>query len=259
MIDLHSHIIPNVDDGSKSIEETFQMIEEASKVGFSAIISTSHYIENSYESDAMERLAWVNALQEGLAKKNIDIKLFLGNEIYFTENMVKLLENGQAASINNSRYVLFEFPLNTKPMNIYDVIYDVMQNNYIPILAHPERYSFVQKEPELIYDLIESGVLMQANYASIYGYYGEKAKIIVQKFLENDYIHFLGSDVHKPNTIYPKIPIILEEIKEIVGEVKFEEITSYNQTLVLQNKKIEIDDPKHFKLSLKEKMKLNLK
>lgn len=259
MIDLHSHIIPNVDDGSKSIEETFQMLEEASKAGFVAVVSTSHYIENAYESNVMERLAWINALQEGLAKKDIDLKLFLGNEIYFTENMVSLLKSGEVTSINNSRYILFEFPLNTKPMNIYDVIYEVMENNYIPILAHPERYSFVQKDPNLIYDLIESGVLMQANYGSIHGFYGERAKIIVQKFLENNYIHFLGSDVHKPGTLYPKIPKILEEIKELIGEVKLEEITSYNQTLILQNKKIEIDEPIPFKLSLKEKMKLNLK
>ena len=259
MIDFHSHIIPNVDDGSKSLEETFKMFEEAEKVGFKAIISTSHYIENSYESSADERRIWINALQEGLDKKRINLKLYLGNEIYFTENMVNLLKKGLAASINNTNYVLFEFPLNTKPMNIYDVIYEMMGNDYIPILAHPERYSFVQKEPELILDLIEAGVLMQANYGSILGRYGEKAKIIVKKFFENNYIHLLGSDVHKPETVYPNVPDALDEIKAIVGEEKLEELTMFNPALVLQNKKIEIEEPEPFKLSLAEKMKLNLK
>jgi len=259
MIDFHSHIVPNVDDGSKSIEETFKMFEEAEKAGFKAIVSTSHYIENSYESSAEERKIWISALQDGLNKKNINIKLYLGNEVYFTENIVKLLKSGLVASINNTNYVLFEFPLNTKPMNIYDVIYEMMGNGYIPILAHPERYSFVQKDPELIFDLIDAGVLMQANYGSILGRYGEKAKIIVKKFFENNYIHFLGSDVHKPETVYPTVKDAINEIKAIVGKEKIEELTMFNPALVLQNKKIEIEEPEPFKLSLAEKMKLNFK
>ena len=100
---------------------------------------------------------------------------------------------------------------------------------------------------------------MQANYGSILGRYGEKAKIIVKKFFENNYIHLLGSDVHKPETVYPNVPDALDEIKAIVGEEKVEELTMFNPALVLQNKKIEIEEPEPFKLSLAEKMKMNLK
>ncbi len=259
MIDFHSHIIPNVDDGSKSLEETFKMFEEAEKAGFKAIISTSHYIENAYESNMAERKVWINALQEGINKKNINLKLYLGNEVYFSENIVDLLKKGIVATINETNYVLFEFPLNTKPMNIYDVVYDILGNGYTPILAHPERYSFVQKQPSLIFDLIEAGVLMQANYLSILGWYGEKAKIIVKKFFENNYIHLLGSDVHKPDTIYPNIQQALDEIKSIVGEEKLRELTCLNEESILQNKKLEIEEPLHIKLSLTEKIKFGFK
>lgn len=100
---------------------------------------------------------------------------------------------------------------------------------------------------------------MQANYGSILGLYGEKAQIIVKKFLENDMIHFLGSDVHKKNSIYTKIGQALNEIKLIVGEEKLKELTTINPSLVLKNEKIDIDEPKEFKLSLKEKMIINLK
>ena len=134
MIDLHSHIIPNVDDGSKSVEETFEMLKEAKQVGFEAVISTSHYIENTYESNVAERTVWINALQENLQKTGIDLKLYLGNEIYFTENIIHLLEEGKATSINNSNYVLFEFPMNTRPMNIYDVVYDMIGYKIVPII-----------------------------------------------------------------------------------------------------------------------------
>lgn len=259
MIDMHSHILPNIDDGARSIEETFHLIQEAKEAGFEAIISTSHYMEGYYETDAPEREVWVNAIYDKLQEKNIDIHLYLGNEIYFSENIIKLLEEGKASTINDTSYVLFEMPLNVEPLNLYDVIYEMMQYKLVPILAHPERYTFVQEEPELIYDLIEKGVLMQANYASIIGYYGQKAQMIVKKLLENNMIHFLGSDVHRQNTIYPKIPQILEELKNIVGEAKLEELTTTNPKLVLKNKRIDIDEPHKIELTLKEKIIMKLK
>ena len=259
MIDFHSHILPNIDDGSRSIEETFNLIKEAEKAGFEAIISTSHYMENYYETDVPEREVWVKAILENLETKEIDTKLYLGNEIYFSDKIIDLLEKRKASTINDTSYVLFELPLNSEPMNLYDVVYDMLQYKLVPILAHPERYSFVQKDPDLIYDLIEKGVLMQANYGSIIGQYGEKAQMIVRRFFENNMIHFLGSDVHRPNTIYPRIPKILNVIADIVGEEKIEEMTTTNPRLVLNNKKIEIDEPLDFKLSLKEKIIMNFR
>ena len=259
MIDIHTHILPNVDDGSKSIDETFELLNEAKKAGFDTIISTSHYIEDYYNVNVSEREVWINAISEILKKENNDLKLYLGNEVYLTENIMELLETGKATTINKSRYILFEFPMNTKPMNMYDIIYDMLQNKLIPILAHPERYSFVQKEPEIIYDLIQKGVLMQANYGSIIGRYGEKAQLMVRKFFENNMIHFLGSDVHKKNTIYPRITQALNEIKDIIGKEKLNELTTINPSMVLEDRKIDIDEPIEFKMSLKEKMIINLK
>ena len=234
-------------------------IKEAQKAGFEAIISTSHYMENYYETDVPEREVWVKAICENLQTKNIEINLYLGNEIYFSDNIIELLEQRKASTINDTSYVLFELPLNAEPMNLYDVVYEMLQYKLVPILAHPERYSYVQKDPDLVYDLIEKGVLMQANYGSIIGQYGEKAQIIVRKFFENNMVHFLGSDVHRPNTIYPKIPQILREIESIIGSEKLEELTTKNPKLLLNNKKIEIEEPTDFKLTLKEKMIINFK
>lgn len=254
MIDMHTHILPNVDDGSKSIEETFNLIKEAREVGFEAIISTSHYIEDYYETNTAERRLWINAISEKLKENNINISLYIGNEIYMSENIINLLEQGKATTMNDTSYVLFEMPLNAKPLNLYDVIYEMLQHKLVPILAHPERYSFIQDDPEIVYDLIQKGVLMQANYASIIGKYGQKAQIIVKKFLENNMVHFLGSDVHRQNTIYPQIPTILVELENIVGKEKLDELTTINPSLVLQNKRIDIDEPEEIKLTLKEKL-----
>ena len=149
--------------------------------------------------------------------------------------------------------------MHNEPMNLYNMIYEMQQCKLVPILAHPERYSFVQKDPELIYDLIQKGVLMQANYGSIIGQYGEKAQIMAKKFLENNMIHFLGTDVHRQNTIYKKMPEILSVLAEIIGEEKLSELTTENPKLVLNNKKIDIDEPRKIELSLKEKIIINFK
>ena len=254
MIDIHSHILPNIDDGSRSIDETFNLIREAKNVGFDAIVSTSHYMEGYYETNVPEREVWVKAIYENLQAKNIDINLFLGNEIYMSENIIKLLEDRKASTINDTSYVLFELPLNAEPLNLYDTIYEMQQYKLVPILAHPERYSFVQREPELVYDLVEKGVLMQANYGSIIGQYGKKAQMIVRKFFEGNMIHMLGSDVHRQNTIYPKIPQILSELNSLIGEEKLEELTTTNPNLVIHNKRIDIETPHMMKLDFKEKM-----
>ena len=253
MIDIHTHILPNIDDGSRSIEETFNLIREAQNVGFEAIVSTSHYMEGYYETNAPEREVWVNAIYENLQAKNINMQLYLGNEIYFSENIINLLEDGKASTINDTSYVLFEMPLNAEPMNLYDIIYQMQQYKIVPILAHPERYSFVQKEPELVYDLIQKGVLMQANFGSIIGQYGNKAQRTVKRFYESDMIHLLGSDVHRQNTIYPKIPQILSELNELIGEERLKELTTINPRLVLQNKRIDIREPHTIELTWKEK------
>ena len=256
MIDVHSHILPNIDDGSRSIEETFNLIKEAKEVGFEGIVCTSHYMENYYETNRPEREVWINAIHENLENKNIDMNLYLGNEIYMSDNIIELLEDGKATTMNDTSYVLFELPMNAEPMNLYDMVYEMQQYKIVPILAHPERYSFVQTDPELIYDLIDKGVLMQANYGSIIGQYGKKPQMIVQKFLENNMIHMLGTDVHRQNTIYPKIPEIILELKSLIGEEKVKELTTINPELVINNKRIDIRKPYKVELTLKEKISM---
>lgn len=259
MIDFHTHILPNIDDGARNIEETIHLIQEAKKAGFEAIISTSHYMEGYYETNVPEREMWIHIIYQKLQEENLDMKLYLGNEIYLSENMISLLEEQKASTINDTSYVLFEMPLNIEPMNLYNVVYEMMQYKIVPILAHPERYIFVQQDTELIYDLIGKGVLMQANYASVIGYYGPKAQIIVKKLLENHMVHFLGTDVHRPNTIYPRMPQILQKITQIIGKQELEKLATINPKLVLQNKRIDIEEPNKIKLTQKEKWMMKWK
>ena len=235
MIDFHSHILPGIDDGSKTLEQSILMVNEAKEAGFTKIISTSHYMQGYYECDKERRKQLLSQVQD----KVQGIELYLGSEIYITNDIIQLLKNGQASSINNTRYVLFEFPLiNTKPMNDKEVIYRLIENGYIPIIAHPERYPFIQENPDYLFELEEMGALFQANYGSIIGMYGLKAKKTLKILLKNNLISFLGSDVHRNGQIYNKMEKVIKKLKKIISDEKFNEITEINPQKVLNNENI---------------------
>lgn len=252
MIDIHSHIIPEADDGSKSIEDTFVMLEEAQKAGFTDIISTSHFIEGHYELNKIDRQAWIIALNKGIKQKNIDINLYNGAEIFVSENMCDNIKNNIIGTLNNSRYVLFELPMNTKTIYLNEIIFKLISMDLVPIIAHPERYSYVQKDPNMLIDFIEMGVLFQSNYASIIGYYGKEAKNTVKKLLQNNMIHFLGTDNHRPNTIYADMNNILQELKKVISDEKIELLTEINPRKIINDEEIATEQP----IKIKEGFKL---
>ena len=235
MIDFHSHILPAIDDGSKSMEDSIQILREAREAGFSKIISTSHYLEGYYEIKEEDR----KRLIQELKNEDIGLELYVGSEIYITENMVDLLKEKKASSINNSKYVLFEIPMNNKTMLTKEIIYRLIENGYVPVLAHPERYSFIQQNPEELEELVDMGALCQSNYGSIIGLYGKKTEKTVKKLLKNNLIHFFGSDVHRQEQIYNKIPKAIKKIKKIISEDKFIELSEINPQKVLNNEEIE--------------------
>ncbi len=254
MIDFHTHILPNVDDGAKSTQEALELLKEAKKTGFDTVILTSHYIQNHFEVNVKDRTKLLESIKAMLKENKINMDLVLGNEMYFSDLINEFIKSCDACSINNTKYVLFELPFNIKPNNLYDVIYSMLQNKFIPILAHPERYSFVWKNPNLVKDLIEKGVLIQSNFGSFIGQYGKKAQILVKKLLKNDMIHFLGTDAHRIGTIYSQMPEILSKLKKYIGKEKLELLTETNPRLVLENKDIEVLEPKEIKISLIEKI-----
>ena len=133
MIDLHSHILPGLDDGSRTIEETFNLIKEAEEVGFEAIISTSHYMEGYYETNAAEREVWLQSIEKNLPIKNIGMKLYLGNEIYFSEHIIQLLEERRASTINDTSYQLINHQkiriIHTFYSNYFNLVDNEIINN----------------------------------------------------------------------------------------------------------------------------------
>ncbi len=250
MIDFHSHILPNIDDGSTSMEESVNLIKEAAQAGFTGIISTSHYLQNYYECVEKERKVLLAELAEqaemndaNARKYNVlDVgnkvelpKLYLGSEIYITTEIVELLKEGKASTINGTNYVLFELPMNSKPLFAKDVVYKLIQNGYKPIIAHPERYSYVKEDIQFARELKDMGALFQSNYGSVIGMYGSTAKKTLKKLLKEDLISFLGSDVHTVGQIYPKVPKILKKLEKWISPEKLKELTTLNAEEILKS------------------------
>ena len=151
MIDLHSHILPNIDDGSRSLEESIEIIKQAVSNGVTDIIVTPHFIlGSSYNKEKKENKKLLAELQEKVKNENIDINLYLGNEIFVDIEMVSLLIKKKISSLNDTRYVLFELPMNSKYKNIRKTLFDLQSAGYIPVIAHPERYRVIKENPKLV-------------------------------------------------------------------------------------------------------------
>lgn len=235
MIDIHSHIIPNVDDGARSVEETFNILKEAQEAGFTDVILTSHFLLNYYETNAQELIFWKKKLQEVLKKQGTKINLHSGMEIYITNQMEELLENKKILTLANSRYMLIELPLATNVKYFDYVVYYLEAKGIKPIIAHPERYKCVQKDPDIVEEYIEKGCLIQCNYGSIVNLYGREAEKTIKTLLKKNQVHFLGSDVHRENGTYLIILDAIKKIRKIIGENKINEITTINPKKILQN------------------------
>lgn len=239
MIDMHTHILPNIDDGSESMEETIRMLKEAKEAGFTDIITTSHYIENSYDITKRERKNIINEIKSKLDIENINIKLYNGAEAYISNNIYELIEKEELPTLNNSKYLLMELPMNNKVLYLENVIYSLESKGITPIIAHPERYSYVQKDIIFVEELVERGVLFQANYGSIIGKYGNDASKSVKKLLKKKLIHFLGTDTHKSNSIYTQMNIILKKLEKITGKEYLELLSVINPEIVINNGNVE--------------------
>lgn len=240
-VDIHSHILYGIDDGSKSLEESIEIIKEHIKMGFTDIAVTPHYIENSkYITNNEEKENILKTLKNELKKQNIKINLYIGNEVYINNNIEELLNQNEISTINNTKYLLIELPMQNKIKNISEIIYELRIKGIIPIIAHPERYEYVQKDINYVDKLIEEGALLQSNYASILGMYGEKSKKALKKLIKQNKILILSTDVHYPNSkIYFNMDKIRKKLSKLIGEEKLKELTTTNPKKIIKNEKLE--------------------
>lgn len=211
MTDIHSHILFDVDDGSRTLEESVELLKKMHEIGFNNVILTPHYIEGSeYNCENKEKRTKIKQIEKELETQNININICLGNEIFINDNIYELIKNNVIHTLNNTRYILVELPFHNQIMNLEDIMYELKIKGMIPIIAHPERYSYFQKNYKEIDRLKEEGFLFQGNYASILGYYGKESQKLLKYMLKKQYIDYLGTDIHRLNKTY-----VIDNFKKI--------------------------------------------
>ena len=196
IVDIHSHIIPGIDDGSKDMEMTLEMIRNAEKEGTKEMVATPHYLLEYGEAtiiDVKNRVKEINVLLEN---EKIDVKIYSGQEVYFNEKIIEDYLEGNIGTINDSRYMLIEFPMDKFDENTFDILYELQVREIVPIIAHPERYKFFIEKPSLINEFINQEYLFQVNAGSIEGKFGQNVKKTADLFLTNNIYNFIGSDAH---------------------------------------------------------------
>jgi protein-tyrosine phosphatase len=195
-VDMHSHLLPGIDDGVSTLEEAAEIIAEFLRLGYSRIITTPHVMSDAYRNTPEIILEKLEELRVYLHEKNINMPVSAAAEYYLDESLSKMIETNQRLLTFGDRYLLFETNFITEPFNLKEFIFLATTKGYKLILAHPERYLYLQHNLDKVQDLIDRGVLMQMNISSLTGYYSKPVQQMAFKLIDRGMIHWLGSDCH---------------------------------------------------------------
>jgi tyrosine-protein phosphatase YwqE len=195
-VDMHSHLIPGIDDGSKSLEESVSLIRRLEQYGLRKIITTPHIMSEYYRNTPEIILNGLDVLKNELAKHQINIEISAAAEYYIDEFFVERIKKGDKLLTISKNLVLVETGFVAKPLMLKEILFDMEMQGYRPILAHPERYQYLMMDRRLLQELLDRDVYFQANLLSFTGFYSKQVKEFAEMLLEKGKIRYLGTDCH---------------------------------------------------------------
>lgn len=194
--DIHSHLLPGLDDGVQSLEQSEEILRLFIDLGYKKIITTPHVMADAYRNTYEGILKKLDELNQYLLSKHLSIEVKAAAEYYLDEQLMSLLQNDKPLLTFGDNYLLFETNFLTQPFNLNEFIFLAITKGYKPVLAHPERYLYLQNNFNQLQDLLERGVLFQINISSITGYYSKVIQAATYKMVDLKWVHMLGSDCH---------------------------------------------------------------
>ncbi len=241
-IDLHAHILPGLDDGPQTLQESLQMAAMAVKQGIQIIAATPHVVEGIYENEKSNILENVRKFQAVLLKENIPLKIIPGAEIHISSHIFTLFKNKELLTINNAgKYILLELPhFQPIPPYLENLVFQLSLEGIRTIIAHPERIISVQKNPNILIPLIAQGVLLQCTLTSISGHFGEETCKTVEVLLKSSMVHFLASDMHNTGGRLNLIQESLRRIEGLVGKENAKNMISHVPEMILEGRDLRI-------------------
>ena len=240
MIDVHCHILYGVDDGAENIEMAFDMARLASQTGTTEIIATPHANIPGvpYEASIELLSEKVDLLNEAIKQEGVNLKIYPGCEIFGAGDFVKLLKSGKLLTLNYSDYALVEFDFFEHPASVFMKLEELRSEGFIPVVAHPERYAFVEEDERAIDILKNIGCLIQCNKGSLVGRFGTTAKLIAHEMLVRGQVDFIASDAHGSRMRTPIMDDVYGKVCNLYGKDYARALFYDNPRRVINNKKI---------------------
>jgi len=219
LIDLHCHILPGIDDGARSLDESIAMARSAVQDGIHTITATPHTLNGIYTNPAKEVTSRVADLQKILSENHIALRLYVGADVHLCPQMLDLIKSGDAGTIDNAgKFILLELPSLAIPRGLKDEIFSLKLNGITPIITHPERNPAIQQNIDIIYELVRMGSLCQITAMSITGNSGGKSMHCAEMLLIHRLAHVISSDAHSADGRPPVLSMAVEAAAEILGK-----------------------------------------
>ena len=233
-VDLHTHVLPALDDGPPDMETAVALARTAAADGTGVLLATSHSAEVlQYRLDraALERRA--DEVRRALAGQGIEVTLLVGVEIYVEADTVGKLKRGELSTLNGSRYVLAEPPFEMLPLYFDEVLFQLQAAGYVPVVAHPERNAAVQREPRRLFDWVNRGALVQVSAPSVMGHFGRAARRVARLAIARRWAQVVASDAHDPIHRPPRLGEVRDLIaKEHGAELARKVVDDYPRAIV---------------------------
>jgi protein-tyrosine phosphatase len=234
MIDIHTHILPSVDDGPKTTEESIELCKIAANDGIKTIVATPHSKDGVYEAKSDETLRKVKDLNIKLKEIQLDLEILPGAEVHINERLVEYIKNGDVLTINNGRkFILLEVPFFFVPPATDKLISNLRSIGIVSIISHAERITKFQKTPKILDQLVKSGTLIQITAQSLTGDFGSRERKCAEWLLKHEMVHFIASDVHSLTGRPPILSKALERAAKIIGEKKARALVSHNPEQII--------------------------
>lgn len=240
MIDTHIHILPNLDDGANSMDEAINMARVAFDSGVKAMVVTPHSNQiNGFKNyNGNNLIDTFSRFKNELIKHKIDLKIYLGMEILASNDLVEKIMNNKVIGLNKSRYYLVEFYFDDTISDIEMILKEMLKIGKIPLIAHPERYVSVQKEPWIIYRWLKLGCLIQINKGSIFGHFGKNAQITAKKLLDYRLVTVVASDGHSSMFRRPNMNEIQDYLELNYGIEYADKLLYTHPKAIIENREI---------------------
>ena len=228
IFDIHTHILPNIDDGPRSMDLTIEILKKEYEDGVRTIFATSHFRRGMFEPDLDRLYRRYQEVREKAQEVAGDLEILLGCEFHANMEMVETLKNRERPTMGGTRCVLTEFKNNSEKSFIKERCYALLSHGYQPIIAHAERYEAIRKNMDFLYDLVKMGNYVQLNSQSIIGDDGFFIKQFCKKAMQNNLVHFVGSDVHDMGKREPTMGRCTVYLNKLMGE-------DYTRKLLIRN------------------------